>query len=201
MNETKILLADDDRLIRSTLAMGLRAAGYEVLEAGDGDRALQICKESPPDLAILDVRMPGLSGIELARRLRAETHVPFLFLSAYGDDDTVNQGVAEGALGYLVKPLGMSSMLPPVKAALARAAEFKRLRGIEENFDTALHSSRTISLALGQIMEHFGVDREHAFEGLRTYARSQRRKVAEVAADLGHGTQIASIAATIDGRH
>lgn len=201
MNETKILLADDDRLIRSTLAMGLRAAGYEVLEAGDGDRALQLCRESPPDLAILDVRMPGLSGIELARRLRAETAVPFLFLSAYGDDDTVERAVAEGALGYLVKPLGMSSMLPPVKAALARAAEFKKLRGIEENFDTALHSSQTISLALGQIMEHFGIGREQAFGSLRAYARSQRRKVAEVAADLGHGTPIASLAETIDGRH
>jgi DNA-binding response OmpR family regulator len=179
MNDAKILLADDDRLIRSTLAMGLRAAGYEVLEAGDGDRALQMCKESPPDLAILDVRMPGLSGIELARRLRAETNIPFLFLSAYGDDDTVERAVAEGALGYLVKPLGMSSMLPPVKAALARAAELKKLRGIEENFDTALHSS-------------------HAFDGLRAYARSQRRTVAEVAADLGHGTEIASLAATIE---
>jgi DNA-binding response OmpR family regulator len=198
MNDAKILLADDDRLIRSTLAMGLRAAGYEVLEAGDGDRALQMCKESPPDLAILDVRMPGLSGIELARRLRAETNIPFLFLSAYGDDDTVERAVAEGALGYLVKPLGMSSMLPPVKAALARAAELKKLRGIEENFDTALHSSQAINLALGQIMEHFGVDREHAFDGLRAYARSQRRTVAEVAADLGHGTEIASLAATIE---
>ena len=200
MNTIRILLADDDRLIRSTLAMGLRAAGYDVLEAGDGDQALRVCKASPPDLAILDVRMPGLCGIELAKRLKAETYVPFLFLSAYGDDDTVSQGVAQGALGYLVKPLGMSSMLPPVRAALARAAEFKRLRGIEENFDAALHSSQAISLALGQIMQHFGIDREQAFESLRAYARSSRRKVVEVAAELGHGARLTDLAAHIGGR-
>ena len=79
---TKILIADDDRLVLFTLAEGLREAGFEVVEASDGVQALVLCQSESPDLAMLDIRMPNLDGLELARRLRDETSVPFLVFSA-----------------------------------------------------------------------------------------------------------------------
>ena len=101
----KILVADDDRVVLLTLAEGLREAGFEVIEARDGLQALALCRSEAPDLALLDIRMPGLDGLELARRLRDETRVPFLFFSAYGDEEFVRRAVEIGALGYLIKPL------------------------------------------------------------------------------------------------
>ena len=76
---TKVLIAHDDRVVLLTLGEGLREAGFEVIEARDGLQALQLCKSEAPELALLDIRMPGLDGLELARRLRDETRVPFVF--------------------------------------------------------------------------------------------------------------------------
>lgn len=118
-----ILVADDDRVVLFTLAEGLRDAGYRVIEARDGQSALSLCQREEIDLALLDIRMPGLDGIELATRLRDETQVPFLFLSAYDDDDSVRRALETGALGYLVKPLEVAGLLPIVRAALLRAKD------------------------------------------------------------------------------
>ena len=181
---TKILVADDDRLVLYTLASGLRNAGYEVIEAEDAPQALRLCQEIKPDIALLDVRMPGMSGIDLARHLREETDIPFLFLSAYGDDETVKQGIAQGALGYLVKPLDVAQIVPSIEAALARAKEMKQLKATEENLSVALKNGRETSMAIGLIMARSGVGQQEAFEALRTYARNQRRKVSEVAAEI-----------------
>jgi response regulator NasT len=115
-----ILVVDDDRLVLAALSEGLRAAGYRVTGAASGDDALAMASRNAPDLALLDVRMPGMDGIELGRRLRELADVPFLFLSAYGDRETVGQAVEEGALGYLVKPLDIAQILPAIDAALGR---------------------------------------------------------------------------------
>ena len=100
-----VLLVDDDRLIIGTLGNGLRQAGYAVAEAASGETALALAKHQIPDLAILDIRMPGISGIELARRLRDTNRVPTLFLSAYSDKKMVEEAIDEGGLGYVVKPV------------------------------------------------------------------------------------------------
>lgn len=179
-----LMLVDDDRLILSTLAEGLRAAGFDVVEASSGEAALKLAREADPDLAICDVRMPGMSGLELAPRLREECGVPFIFLSAYGDEEAVRQGSEHGALGYLVKPLDVAEMLPTIKTALVRAAEIRKLRHSEEQLNTALANSREASMAIGILMERYRLDRGEAFEMLRDYARSSRRKLTEVAGEL-----------------
>src|SRR5688572_12654025 len=94
-----ILVVDDDRLVLAALAEGLRGAGYRVTGVASGEEALASVGREVPDLALLDVRMPGMSGIELGRRLREQFGVPFMYLSAYGDQDVVQQAVGEGALG------------------------------------------------------------------------------------------------------
>ncbi len=181
MTDTNILLVDDDRLILATLSDGLRRFGYAVETASDGERALAMCAACEPDLAILDLSMPGMGGVELARRLRETTRVPYLFLSAYSDQEVVDSAVEEGALGYLVKPLDVNQIAPAVEAALARAAEIRDLREREAGLQGALTTSRETAMAVGVIMERYRLDREQAFEALRFHARSQRRRVEEVA--------------------
>ncbi len=184
----RILLVDDDRLILATLGSGLRLAGYEVLEASSGEEALRLCQATPPDLAILDMRMPGMSGVEVAGKIRAGS-VPFLFLSAYSDTDLVRLAVQEGALGYLVKPLDLTQIVPAVEAALARAAELRQLRVQEERLTRALGTSRTTATAVGVVMERHRLNRAKAFELLRYQARSQRRKLEEVASEVLGATE------------
>jgi len=180
----KILLADDDRLIVTTLADGLRAAGYEVVAATDGEEAWRLARESLPDLALLDVRMPGLGGIELARRLRELDGTKVLFLSAYGDLPTVRAAVAEGALGYLVKPLDVTQIIPALEAAASRGQELRALRSNADRLERALETGREVSIAVGMLMERRNLDGQGAFETLRTYARSSRRKIVDVAEEL-----------------
>jgi AmiR/NasT family two-component response regulator len=177
-----ILVVDDDRLVLAALAEGLRTAGYRVTSVASGEDALGIT--DTPDLALLDVRMPGMSGIELGRKLREQGGVPFLFLSAYGDQEIVKQAAEEGALGYLVKPLDIQQIVPSIEAALARGGDIRKLRESEAQLNTALTGSREISMAVGLLMMRDRLNREQAFDLLRANARSQRRAVSEVAKEL-----------------
>lgn len=182
-----ILVVDDDRLVRVTVALGLRQAGYQVSEAEDAPSALEAVRQSEFALAILDARMPNGSGVELARRLDAEFGLPFIFLSAYDDAEAVREAAAAGALGYLVKPVDVRQMIPTIEAALDRGAEIKALRTNRAQLSTALEQGRETSVAIGILMQRYQLDEEEAFDALRAYARSHRRKLAEVAAELVTG--------------
>jgi CheY-like chemotaxis protein len=179
----KILVADDDRVVLYTLSKGLREAGYEVIEARDGLKALTLCQSEAPALALLDIRMPGLDGLELARRLRTETNVPFMFFSAYSDEDYVKRAVAAGVLGYLVKPLTVKAILPTLRTALARAQDMEGMRG-------ALQNNRTIATAVGMLMKSEGIEQEAALEWLRQQASRSRRKLEDEALALVSGKDI-----------
>ena len=178
----KILVADDDRVVLLTLSEGLREAGFEVIEARDGVQALALCQSQAPELALLDIRMPGLDGLELARRLRDETKVPFLFFSAYGDEAFVKRAVEIGALGYLIKPLVVTAIVPAIRTALARSRDISGLQG-------ALESNRTIATAVGMLMRTEGLDQPAAFERLRQRARTQRRKLEDLARNMVESRQ------------
>ena len=177
-----ILVVDDDRLVLAALAEGLRTAGYRVTSVASGEDALGVT--DTPDLALLDVRMPGMSGIELGRKLREQGGVPFLFLSAYGDQEIVQQAAEEGALGYLVKPLDIQQIVPSIEAALARGRDIRKLRESETQLNTALTGSRDVSMAVGLLMMRDRLNRKQAFDLLRANARSQRRPIAELAKEL-----------------
>ena len=180
-----LLLVDDDRLVLVVLAQGLRDAGYQVAtaESVDEAEALLSCGLRS-DLAILDVRMPGRDGLELAARLQALDHVPFILLTAYSDPRIVEQAAAHGALGYLVKPVDTPGLIPAVEAALARAGELSGLKRSQRQLQTALDTERDISVAVGMVMMQLGLERREAFEMLRRVARSQRRKLAVIAAEV-----------------
>ncbi|MES2257917.1 MAG: response regulator [Pseudomonadota bacterium] len=179
-----ILIVDDDQLMTEFLSVLLMHAGYDTVQAHSADQALQQIAEREPDLALLDIHMPGMSGLELAKQLNRNTSVPFMFLSGRGDSDAGKQAAAYGAVGFVVKPVDEKHLMPAFEAGLARADEIRQLRRTELNLNAALASGRETSLAVGLLMGKFQTDRNTAFEVLRDHARSSRRKVNEIADQL-----------------
>jgi two-component system, response regulator PdtaR len=116
----RILVVDDDRLVLATVTHGLAEAGYEVIDADNGDDAILLAREHRPALALLDIRMEGKSGFDVAETLRDAYRIPFMFLSAFADEETIAKVHALGALDYLVKPLDVGQIVPSVDAVFAR---------------------------------------------------------------------------------
>lgn len=124
----RLLLVEDQASVRRVLAAGLRAAGYEVLEAANGAAAIECARGEPIDLMVLDLGLPDMNGLEAMRALRCSGAPAFICLSARDDPQAVAESVAEGALCYAVKPISPAQLIPLVRAALARAQELKALR-------------------------------------------------------------------------
>jgi AmiR/NasT family two-component response regulator len=179
-----ILIVDDDPLLREFLGEVLQHAGYDTIAAGSAEQAIRQIEAREPDLALLDITMPGMSGLELARHLKELTTVPFMFLTAIGDSESAKQAATYGALGYVVKPVDAAHLMPAFEAALARADDIRQLRRTETNLNAALAAGRETSLAVGLLMGKYHTDRDTAFEVLRDHARSSRRKINEVADQL-----------------
>lgn len=178
-----ILLVDDDPLILGLLARALEAAGLRVRQAGSGGQALALLADHSvqPQLAVLDITMPGMSGLELARQMG---DIPYMFLSANDDAGIAEQAAEAGAVGFLLKPIDPAQLLPAVRAALARGAEIQGLRAEEVRLGQALRDGRETGMAVGMLMERYRIDRHAALRMLRTHARSQQRKLNDVATAL-----------------
>jgi response regulator NasT len=181
-----ILLVDDDPLLLDYIGTVLQHAGYDTIGAASAPEALQRIAERGEDiaLALLDITMPGMSGLDLARRLKDHTDVPFMFLSSRDDADTARQAASHGAVGFVVKPVDAARLLPAFESGLARADEIRELRRTEANLNAALAAGRETSLAVGLLMARYQTDRNVAFEVLRDHARAQRRKINEVAEQI-----------------
>lgn len=181
-----VLVVDDDPILLDYLATVLDHAGYDTVKAASAAEALQRVAEREADiaLALLDISMPGMSGLELALRLKEHTSVAFMFLSSIDDTETARQAASHGAVGFVVKPVDAARLMPAFESALARADEIRQLRRTEANLNAALAAGRETSLAVGLLMTRFQTDRNTAFEVLRDHARSTRRKVNEVAEQL-----------------
>lgn len=183
---TKILVVDDELLVLATTSMGLQQIGYDVIQADSGAWALQVCQQEKPDLVLLDICMPTMSGIEVAKVLD-ELNIPFIFLSAYSDEEMIQSAAAVGALGYLVKPLEIARIVPAIEVALVRADEQAKADQTLENLINALENNREIDVAIGILMERYQIGRVTAFESLRGYTRANRMKVVELANALISG--------------
>jgi two-component system, response regulator PdtaR len=181
--KTSILVVDDDEMVIAFLTTVLESANYTVVNALSGEEALQLLLsiENEPDLALLDINMTGMSGLELAKNLRDETAVPFMFLSLLADDDVIKTASEYGAVGYLVKPVEPEQILSALAISLARADEIKRLRNSEKSLTTALETGRETSMAVGILMERFQISRMEAFDKLRSEARRNRMKLTLIA--------------------
>jgi AmiR/NasT family two-component response regulator len=181
----RILVAEDETIIRMDLRQVLERAGFEVCaEAHDGQEAVELAWRERPDLAILDVKMPRLDGIEAARRIIAERPIPIVMLTAYGQDELVSRAVEAGVFGYLVKPFRESDLLPAIHAARARHKELEALREEAESLAEALATRKVVERAKGLLMEREGLSEQDAFARLRRASQVSGRPLKVVAEAL-----------------
>ena len=187
-----ILIAEDDRLSANAFSEGLSVAGFSVKIAYSGGEALQTMKCGKPRLAIVDIRLPDMSGLDLVRGFTNESP-PFFVVSAVRVEETIAEAIGLGALGYFVKPIEVAQLLPLVRAALARAAELTSMRIENQKLSEAIDNARSISTAIGILMERYRLEKTVAATALRFLARSQRRKMHAVAHDLVDASDVINL--------
>jgi response regulator NasT len=178
----RILVAEDETIIRLDLRELLERAGFEVCaEARDGEEAVALARSQTPDLAIMDVKMPRLDGIEAARRILDERPIPIVMLTAYGQDELVARAVEVGVFGYLVKPFREQDLLPAIRTARARHEELVAIREEAESLAEALAARKAIERAKGLLMEKEGLTEQEAFARLRKASQVSGRPLKVVA--------------------
>jgi len=192
----RILVVDDDRLVLATLTHGLAQAGYEIIDADNGDDAILLAREHLPDLALLDIRMEGKSGFDVAAYLREVLHMPFMFLSAFADEATVQQVRALGAVAYLVKPLDIGQIVPAVEAAFANlptrsglpatraAAPVAAAPAPAAPADSTSPGFDLVSMAVGVLMHRYSLPRRDALSRLTRLAADEGRPLVDQAGRL-----------------
>jgi AmiR/NasT family two-component response regulator len=181
----RILIAEDETIIRLDLRKLLEEAGHEVCaEARDGVEAVELVEEHDPDLAILDVKMPRLDGIEAAKRILEERPIPIVMLTAYGQDELVARAVEAGVFGYLVKPFRETDLLPAIATARARHEELTALREEADSLADALAARKAIERAKGMLMEKDGLSEQEAFARLRRASQLSGKPLKVVAEAL-----------------
>ena len=188
-----ILVVDDDRLVLATLAHGLAQAGYEVIDADNGDDAILLARERRPDLALLDIRMEGKSGFDVAEALRDKYRIPFMLLSAFSDDATVAQVKALGAVAYLVKPLDIRQIVPAVEAAFAHIGARRAESPAAAPVATGTESlAPVVAMAVGVLMHRYSLARGAALERLRRQAEAEQRALPDQAERLLQAVELLS---------
>ncbi len=186
----KILVVDDDRLVLVTLAQGLVQAGYEVFDADNGDDAILIARQHKPALALLDIRMAGKSGFEVAAYLRDYCQIPFMFLSAFSDEATLAEVEKLGAVAYLVKPLDIRQIVPAVDQAMGQIRAHPVPHpyspvGPEPQsagpWDSEAHQSmpQSVAMAVGVLMHRYSLSRRDALQRLQHFAEREKRLLVE----------------------
>lgn len=185
----KILVVDDDRLVLATVVHGLVRAGYEVIDADNGDDAILLARANKPDLALLDIRMEGKSGFDVAAYLRESLGTPFMFLSAFADDETLARVKELGAVAYLVKPLDIAQIVPTVAAALAnRRAQpsppARRAAPAAPDAVAADPLASPVPIAVGVLMHRYSLSRPEALARLTRLAEGDGRSLADQARAL-----------------
>ena len=178
MSKGKILVVDDDRLVLATLSYGLTQAGFEVIDADNGDDAILLAREHRPELALLDIRMEGLTGFDVAAYLREYLQTPFMFLSAFADEATVAKVKELGAVAYLIKPLDIQQIVPAVEAAFARAEPPAPAAAPPSELPAQLDPT---ALAVGVLMHRYSLPCDEALTRLMSLAATDGHSVPEQA--------------------
>jgi response regulator NasT len=177
-----VLLAEDETIIRLDVCKLLERAGYEVVaQARDGEEAVELARRHEPDLAIMDVKMPKLDGIEAAKRILAERPIPIVMLTAYGRRELVTRAVDAGVFGYLVKPFQERDLLAAVSTAKARHEELTSAREEAASLAESLAARKSIERAKGLLMEREGLTEREAFGRIRRASQMSGRPMGVIA--------------------
>jgi response regulator NasT len=180
---TRVVIAEDEAIIRLDLKELLEEEGYEVVgETGRGDEAVELVRGLNPNLAILDIKMPGMDGLSAARHIAGERLAAVLILTAFSQRDLVEQARDAGAMSYIVKPFQKSDLIPAIEVALGRHAELTSLESEVGDLAERLEARKVIDRAKGILMDRHSLSEQEAFRFLQTEAMNRRMKIHEVAA-------------------
>jgi AmiR/NasT family two-component response regulator len=177
----RILLAEDESIIRMGLCRILEDAGHRVVAAPDGRTAVKLARQTGPDLAILDIKMPGLDGLEVARQIYARRPLPIVVLTAYGDRELVEQAAELPILAYLIKPVDEQELLATLEVVTARFAEQQHLVRQANDLEEQLEARKVVERAKGVLMQRESLSEKEAYLHIQRQARQQRRTMRQVA--------------------
>jgi AmiR/NasT family two-component response regulator len=182
LERTRVIVADDESLVRADLREALTELGYLVVgEVGDGQSAVNMARELDPDVVVMDIKMPGIDGIEAARVLTQERIAPVVLLTAYSQKDLIERAKEAGVVGYLVKPFRETDLAPALELALARFAEFRALQDEVGNLTEALETRKKVERAKGILMDTQGMTEAEAFRKIQKMSMNTRKPMKEVA--------------------
>ena len=179
---TRVVIAEDEAIIRLDLKETLEEEGYEVVaETGRGDEAVDLVREHRPDVAILDIKMPGMDGISAAREIAGERWSAVLILTAFSQRDLIERARDAGALAYLVKPFQKSDLFPAIEVALGRFREMKALHEQATSLEEQLETRKLVDRAKGLLMTQLKISEPDAFRWIQKTAMDRRLSMREVA--------------------
>ncbi len=185
----RVVIAEDEAIIRMDLRETLEEEGYEVIgETGRGDQAIELVRGLQPDLAILDIKMPGMDGLEAARIINGEKICGVLMLTAFSQREVVEQARDAGALAFLVKPFQKSDLIPAIEVAMGRFRELRSLTGEIDALGEQLESRKVIDRAKGLLMDELGMSETDAFGFIQRTAMSERTRMRDVADHILDGS-------------
>ena len=185
----RIVLAEDEAIIRLDLRETLQEEGYEVVgDVGRGDKAIELVRELKPDVAIFDIKMPGISGIEAAKIVSKEKICPVVMLTAFSQREIIEEARDAGALAYLVKPFQKTDLVPAIELAIARFAEMQALSGEVDALGAQLEVRKLIDRAKGVLIDNYKLSESDSFLFIQRLAMSERKKMGEIAERIIAGT-------------
>jgi len=178
----RVVLAEDEAIIRLDLRELLQEEGYQVVgETGRGDEALELVRRLRPDLVVLDIKMPGLDGITVAREIAGERLAAVLMVTAFSQRELVEQARDAGALAYLVKPFQKADLIPAIEIALGRYSELVALERDIDDLQARFEARKIVDRAKGRLMDELGMSEQDAYRFLREQAMAGRQRIDEVA--------------------
>jgi response regulator NasT len=192
----RVVIAEDEAIIRLDLKEILEDEGYDVVgETGRGDEAVELVARHEPDIAILDIKMPGIDGIEAARRISADHRVAVLILTAFSQRNLIEEARDAGVAAYLVKPFQRGELVPAIAVATARFEEYRaiedehtRLSEDVPSHEDKLKTRQMVDRAKGVLMDGHGMDEAVAFSFIQRTAMDRRVRMQQVAQEIIDGT-------------
>lgn len=178
----KVLIAEDDGLAAQEIERELRTLGHQVVGVAEtGRRAVDMARMLEPELALLDIGMPGLDGIEAAQEILATRAMPIIMVTGHAEPETVARAAAAGVFTYLLKPVRPRELDTAIQIALARFTELQALHHQVRDLREALEVRKVVEQAKGILMRRLQVPEAEAFRMLQRRAASQRRSIREIA--------------------
>ena len=178
----RVVIAEDEAIIRLDLKEILEEEGYEVVgETGRGDEAVDLVRKLDPDLAILDIKMPGMDGLSAAREITGERRAAVLILTAFSQRNLIEEARDAGVLAYLVKPFQTSELIPAIEVALGRFQEMQALQRENKTLEEQLETRKVVDRAKGRLMDQHSMAETDAFSFIQRTAMRERQTMRAVA--------------------